>query len=104
MAFGQLIFRGYNDILLILISLPVQSGFMQELLSYHWEKYVGRRQPPLRGELAFRGVLKWFKDYDFNEDFSKLYIYFSKLSPDKGIISDHYIFKRYTKVSLLCPT
>lgn len=71
--------------------MPVQFSFMQELLSYHWEKYVGRRQPPLRGELAFRGVLKWFKDYGFIEDFSKLYIYFSKLTQDKGIISDHYI-------------
>lgn len=64
---------------------------MQELLNYNWEKYVGRRQPPLRGELAFRGVLKWFRDHGFSEDFSKLYIYFSELTPAKGIISDHYI-------------
>ncbi|MFH1790055.1 MAG: PEP-utilizing enzyme [bacterium] len=64
---------------------------MQELLDHKWEKYVGRRQPPLRGELAFRGVLKWFSDHGFKNDFSKLYIYFSKLTSDKGIISDHYI-------------
>jgi len=64
---------------------------IENLLKYKWEKYVGRRQPPLRGELAFCGVLKWFKDWGFEEDFSKLYIYFSKLTDKKGIISDHYI-------------
>ncbi|MFH1291727.1 MAG: PEP-utilizing enzyme [bacterium] len=64
---------------------------MHDILNYKWEKYVGRRQPPIRGELAFHGVLKWFKDWGFEGDFSKLYIYFSKLTEDKGIISDHYI-------------
>jgi phosphohistidine swiveling domain-containing protein len=63
---------------------------MEDLSRYNWEKYVGRRQPPLRGELAFSGTIKWFKENGFKEDFSKLYIYFSNLTV-KGIISDHYI-------------
>lgn len=54
-----------------------------------WEKYVGRRQPPLRGELAFKGTIKWFKDNGFG-NCSDLYIFFSTLTK-KGIISDHYI-------------
>ncbi|PIT87320.1 MAG: hypothetical protein COU31_03505 [Candidatus Magasanikbacteria bacterium CG10_big_fil_rev_8_21_14_0_10_40_10] len=64
---------------------------MLDLTNFNWEKYVGRRQPPLRGELALRGVLEWFKDHGFERDFSHLYIYFSRPTADKGIISDHYI-------------
>jgi hypothetical protein len=71
---------------------------MQNLLNYKWEKYVGRRQPPLRGELALNGVLKWFKGHGFFMDLSKLYIYFSKLTKDKGIISDHYINIDFKKI------
>ncbi|HBU07377.1 MAG TPA: hypothetical protein DEB09_04835 [Candidatus Magasanikbacteria bacterium] len=63
---------------------------MEDLLKYNWEKYVGRRQPPLRGELAFRGTLDWLINNGFEGDYSKLYIYFSNIT-EKGIISDHYI-------------
>ena len=64
---------------------------MDEILDYKWEKYVGRRQPSLRGDLVFRGVLKWFKNNNFKKDMSNLYIFFSTLTKDRGIISDHYI-------------
>lgn len=70
---------------------------LQELSNQNWEKFVGRRQPPLRGELALKGTLNWFSKNGFKEDLSKLYIYFSEIT-DKGIISNHYINNDLRKV------
>ncbi|MFC1768982.1 hypothetical protein ACFLZX_04425 [Nanoarchaeota archaeon] len=63
---------------------------MNQLLAINWEKFVGRRQPPLRGCYALLGVIKWLKDHNFDGDYSKLFIYFSKLK-DNDAISDHYV-------------
>ena len=46
---------------------------MEDLLSYNWEKYMGRRMPLLRGELALKGItchtaiVSRFKDGDIVE-------------------------------------
>jgi len=60
-------------------------------LKYNWEKYVGRRQPPLRGELILSGNLQWFKRFRFNKDLSKLFIFFADFTNDNGVVSNQYI-------------
>lgn len=63
---------------------------IESLLNFKWEKYVGRRQPPLRGDLALRGGFKWYSENGFQDDYSKLFIFFSTMV-DQDIISDHYV-------------
>jgi phosphohistidine swiveling domain-containing protein len=48
----------------------------KDILKFKWDKFVGRRQPPLRGILVYEGTIKWLKKR-FNCDFSNLFLFFS---------------------------
>lgn len=71
------------------------------LLKYNWKKYVGRRQPPLRGELVLRGNLGWFKKLGLKKDLSKLFIFFADISTDGNVVSNQYINANLEKYILL---
>lgn len=59
------------------------------LLKSKWDKFVGRRQPPLRGYLIYQGFIDWLsKRYDY--DFSNLFLFFcEKIETDA--IADSFV-------------
>lgn len=59
------------------------------LLNFKWDKFVGRRQPPLRGFIVYEGFIKWLnKRFDYN--FSNLFLFFST-KKGSDIITDSFV-------------
>ncbi len=61
---------------------------LKTLLSFDWDKFVGRRQPPLRGALVYEGFIAWLKKR-YNHDFSYLFLNFSK--KNENVTTDSFV-------------
>ncbi len=61
----------------------------QYYLNFKWDKFVGRRQPPLRAFLVYDGLI-WWLNRRFNHDFSNLFLFFST-KKESDVITDSFV-------------